>query len=262
MLDQLSFAGKVAMITAAGAGIGKECSMMLARMGAKVICIEKNADNAETLRKLLSEYSDYYRVYVADAADEHAMREIVRETLASYSRIDILLNIAGTNHREKLHQMSLDKWNEIMRQNVLSTVIASKLVLEDMVTRNDGVILNMASSYGVLGFREAPGYCASKAAIVGLTRQLAVDYGPKGIRVNAVCPGPTKTERLKSYFESGLRDEKQVTGDVLLGRMAEPKEIANVIVFLVSDAASYMHGAAVVVDGGQTIHTGPVGGFE
>ena len=116
-----------------------------------------------------------------------------------------------------------------------------------------GAIVNVSSGYGMIGGPRMPAYSASKAGVIGLTRQLSVDYGAKGVRVNAVCPGLTLTERVKGYVEKGLVDAYRAPARRMLsGRFAQPREIGNVIAFLASDAASYMNGAVVPVDGGQT----------
>ena len=115
-------------------------------------------------------------------------------------------------------------------------------------------ILNVASTFAIIGQSKMPVYCAAKGGVVSLTRQMAVDYGPQGLRVNSLCPGPTLSPRVRSYFDRGLVERGPVEEKVVLRRLAECHEIASVAAFLVSDAASYVHGTAVVVDGGQTIH--------
>jgi len=115
-------------------------------------------------------------------------------------------------------------------------------------------IVNVASTFGIIGHPEMPVYCAAKGGVLSLTRQLAVDYGPENIRVNGVCPGATLSPRVKNYIDSGMVDGKIVEELALLNRLAECDEIANVIAFLASDAASYVHGTSMVVDGGQTVH--------
>jgi NAD(P)-dependent dehydrogenase (short-subunit alcohol dehydrogenase family) len=115
-------------------------------------------------------------------------------------------------------------------------------------------ILNVASSFAHIGNAHMPVYCAAKGGVVSLTRQLAVDYGEKGLRVNSLCPGPTLSPRVKGYFDSGKTDPKPTLQKVMLSRFAQCEEIGNVAAFLVSDAASYVHGASIMVDGGQTIN--------
>jgi NAD(P)-dependent dehydrogenase (short-subunit alcohol dehydrogenase family) len=115
-------------------------------------------------------------------------------------------------------------------------------------------ILNVASTFGHIGNPHMPVYCAAKGAVISFTRQLAVDYGKQGLRVNSICPGPTLSPRVRGYFEGGKTDPTATLSKVMLGRFAECDEIANVAAFLVSDAASYVHGASILVDGGQTIN--------
>jgi len=123
-----------------------------------------------------------------------------------------------------------------------------------LLKSNKPSILNVASTFAHIGNAQMPVYCAAKGGVVSLSRQLAVDYGPRGLRVNSICPGPTLSPRVKGYFDSGRADPAGTLQKVMLGRFAECDEIAHVAAFLVSDAASYVHGASIIVDGGQTIN--------
>ncbi|MGE3248251.1 MAG: SDR family NAD(P)-dependent oxidoreductase, partial [Beijerinckiaceae bacterium] len=161
---------------------------------------------------------------------------------------------AVNNYSALLEDLPSEKWHELVATNLDSVFYMCRAFIPLLLKAEGPSIVNVASTFGVIGNPKMPVYCATKGAVVNLTRQLAIDYGPRGLRVNSVCPGSTLSPRYRGYMEKGLVNMESVKARIMLQRPAECEEIGDVIAFLVSDAASFMTGATVVVDGGQTIH--------
>jgi meso-butanediol dehydrogenase/(S,S)-butanediol dehydrogenase/diacetyl reductase len=168
--------------------------------------------------------------------------------------VKALINNAGTNLVKKLEDLSTEEWHKLLAIDLDSVFYFSRAFMPLLEKApGGGSIVNVASTFGIIGFPSMPVYCAAKGGMLSFTRQIAIDYGPRGVRCNAVCPGPTLSPRLRGYFETNKVSAEATRKMVPLGRLAECSEIANAIVFLASDAASFFNGASVVVDGGQTI---------
>jgi NAD(P)-dependent dehydrogenase (short-subunit alcohol dehydrogenase family) len=178
----------------------------------------------------------------------------VRDHVTADGRaLKALVNNAGTNFHSPAHELKLDDWNRIISLNLTGAFLMTRALLPLLLEApRGGSIVNISSGFGLIGGRSIPVYATTKAGIIGFTRQLCVEYGPQGLRANAVCPGLTLTERVKGYLARNLNDPEGTRPRVLNGRFAQPREIANVIAFVASDAASYMTGAVIPVDGGQT----------
>ena len=191
---------------------------------------------------------------MTDVTQEAQVEALRQEVERRWGRVKAVINNAGNNFVKSIHELSTETWRELLAVDLDSIFYMSRAFIPLLLKAEKPSILNVASSFAIIGQAKMPVYCAAKGGVVSLTRQLAVDYGPQGLRVNSLCPGPTLSPRVRGYFDRGLVDRASVEGLVLLRRLAECDEIANVAAFLVSDAASYVHGTAVVVDGGQTIH--------
>jgi NAD(P)-dependent dehydrogenase (short-subunit alcohol dehydrogenase family) len=178
----------------------------------------------------------------------------VAAAMKTFGRIDAAFNAAGHADFGPIEEWTLERWNRMMGVHVGGTFLVCKNVLPIMRAQGGGAIVNVASTFGVIGNAKMPVYCATKGGVVNLTRQMAIDYGPQGLRVNSVCPGSTLSPRYKGYVDKGLVNMDAVKARIMLGRAAECDEIGDVIAFLVSDAASFVTGATMLVDGGQTIH--------
>ena len=253
MLAELQFSGHAAVVTGAAAGIGRATAEVLSELGAHVYAVDVNADGLATLVQELRAAGRTCDSIVADVrseGDAAAMRERVA---AGGHSLKALVNNAGTNFHAAVHELKLDDWNRIIALNLTGAFVVTRALLPLLLQApRGGAIVNISSGFGLIGGPRIPVYAATKAGLLGFTRQLSVDYGPQGLRANAVCPGLTLTERVKGYVERGLNDADNTRHRVLSGRFAEPREIANVIAFLASDAASYINGATVAADGGQT----------
>lgn len=255
MLKKLDFGGAAVVVTAAGAGIGEATCAELAELGALVRAVDIDPLIGERVADTPERYGKAARGYVADVSSEEAIRGLADQVRQESPHIAAVVNVAGVNDFTPAHELELDVWNRVININLTSVFLMVREFVPDLRQRG-GSVVNVASTYGLVGAKNMPAYCASKAGVVNLTRQLATDLAEFGIRVNSVCPGPTLTPRRKAHFDSGLRDQQAAVRRTAMQRMADPSEIGSVIAFLASPAASYMTGATVAVDGGQLAYAG------
>ena len=252
MLENLRFDGAPVVVTGAGTGIGRAAAQVFAELGASLVLVGRSRESLEETACLLQGVETL--CVSADVANEDDVARACAMVQQRWGTIRVLVNNAGNNFRTPLADLSTAKWRELLGVNLDGTFFMCRAFLP--LLEGDGgraAIVNVASIFGLMGPAEMPVYSAAKGGVISLSRQLAVDYGPRGVRVNTVCPGPILTERVRGYYADGTRDISLVARAVVLGRMGEPREIGNAIAFLGSDAASYVHGATVVVDGGRTI---------
>ena len=250
----MRLAGKVMLVTGGGSGIGQATALRAAREGARVVVTDiVEAGGSETEKALRAGGGDGLFVHadVTRSADWERALGLAEER---YGRLDILFNNAGSNMIKPVTDVTEAEWDGLLALNLKGIFLGVKHALPLMLRGGGGSIVNMASSLGLIGIPAMAPYCASKGGVIALTRQLALDYAGRGIRVNCVCPGPTLTPRLRRYLESGAAAAADLMANVPMGRFAEPDEIAATVLFLASDEASYVTGAALVVDGGQTAH--------
>jgi NAD(P)-dependent dehydrogenase (short-subunit alcohol dehydrogenase family) len=254
MLKELAFGGGVVVVTGGGGGIGQACAETLAELGATVLVCGRTAEKlAETERRIRALGGACYGV-PADVTDPASVEALAAFARQRWGKVKALINNAGDNFRSPITELSTEKWRAILGVDLDAVFFMCRAFLPLLLAAEKPSILNIASSFGVIGNPQMPAYCAAKGAVVNLTRQLAVDWGEKGLRVNALCPGPTLSPRFRSYLERGLTSRETLERQVPLNRLADCREIANVAAFLVSDAASFVHGATVLADGGQTVH--------
>lgn len=249
-------AGKVAIVTGAESGIGRATARLFAREGARVVCVDFRESGLLRIDRLI-EREGGQAVYVsADVRQRADCDRMVAAALDTFGDLDILFNNAGTGVRGRLHEMRDEDWHLVLDTNLHGVYHGSRAALPHFLRRGRGCIINTASTFGLLGTESYPAYCASKGAVVLLTKQMAIDYGPH-IRVNCICPGATETPRMLRNIaaaEDPARYRQRVeTLNRCMGRLARPEEIAYGVLFLASDEASFVTGHALVVDGGQTI---------
>ena len=241
-------AGKRALITAAGAGMGRAAALAFAREGARVVATDVNADSLQSLAGNPS-----IETALLDVTDEKVVNAFVGATGA----VDILFNCAGWVHQGSLAECTLADWDKSFNVNVRSMFLVTRAMLPRMAAKGGGVILNMASVLGA--GKAAPNrlaYAASKAAVAGFTRALAIDHVKQGIRVNCVCPGTVDTPSLGdriNAFSDPVQARKDFVARQPMGRLANAEEIAETFVYLVSDESSFMTGQAIFVDGGMSL---------
>jgi NAD(P)-dependent dehydrogenase (short-subunit alcohol dehydrogenase family) len=254
-----SLAGKTAIVTGAGNGIGRETALALAAAGAKIgVSDVLVQDGLRTVEKI-KETGGAAIFVEADIAIEAQVQNLVSSTVAAFGGLHILINNAGIGGpRGRTHEVELADFKRVVDVNLIGTFLMSKYCLQHFLPQASGCIVNIASTYGLIGAPQAPAYCSTKGAIVNYTRQLAVDYGPDGIRINAICPGYIDTGLSRKQaanpndpvIQASVARRERAAAMQPLGRQAQPVEVANVAVFLASDAASFMTGSVVTVDGG------------
>jgi 3-oxoacyl-[acyl-carrier protein] reductase len=253
---------KVAIITGANSGIGRATARLFAREGAKVLCCDIQETISPRIDVLIKEKEGGEAVFAnIDVTKPDDCDRMVATALERFGRVDILYNNAGAGIRKKVHEHTDEEWNFVLNTNLNAMFRGARAVLPHFIKQQSGNIITTASTFGLLASPEYPGYCATKAAIINLTREMALDYGPHGIRVNCVCPGAIETPRFRGFpprptLGEGMTEEQRKTmgsSNKALLRMGRPEEIAYAVLFLVSDEASFVTGHALVVDGGQTI---------
>jgi meso-butanediol dehydrogenase/(S,S)-butanediol dehydrogenase/diacetyl reductase len=254
MLNDLKFDGEPVIVTGGGSGIGQACCQTLGELGATVIFVGRTESTLRETEALLGAQGVPCAWFVTDVGQEAQVEALRQEVEQRWGRVKAVINNAGNNFVKPLDELSTAAWRDIIAVDLDAVFYMCRAFIPLLLKARKPSILNVASTFALIGHAKMPVYCAAKGGVVSLTRQLAVDYGRQGLRVNSLCPGPTLSPRVKSYFDRGLVERAPVEEMVLLRRLAECHEIANVAAFLVSDAASYVHGTAVVVDGGQTIH--------
>lgn len=246
--------GRVALITGGTSGIGLATARLFLQEGATVAITGRDAARGQAAEAALRSVGDV-DFFACDVRSEEACEKTVMVLDALFGQIDILFNNAGIVPLGTILETDLATWRDAWETNVSGTYMMTRAVLQGMIARGGGVIVNNASDWGVSGGQGAVAYATTKGAIVQLTRSLALDHGRQGIRVNAVCPGDTVVDRWRerttddNAFEAYLRELGKAFP---LGRVGQPDEIARGVLFLASDDSSYMTGQMLVLDGGNT----------
>jgi meso-butanediol dehydrogenase / (S,S)-butanediol dehydrogenase / diacetyl reductase len=254
VLKQLQFDDEVVVVTGAAGGIGRATAEALAELGATVLLVGRRQHALDEVKEALDKRGAKSEAFAADVAREQDVALLAAFVDSKWGRAKAIVNNAGNNFISPVTELSTEKWRELMAVDLDSIFFMCRAFIPLLLKSKNPSILNVASTFGHIGNPQMPVYCAAKGGVISLTRQLAVDYGALGLRVNSICPGPTLSPRVKGYFDSGKADPKGTLQKVMLGRFAECDEIGNVAAFLVSDAATYVHGASILVDGGQTIN--------
>jgi NAD(P)-dependent dehydrogenase (short-subunit alcohol dehydrogenase family) len=249
----MQLAEKVALITGGASGIGRATALLFAREGAAIALADVNADAGLRVAEEITEAGGrafFEPVDVARAAD---CQRLAKRTIWEFGRVDILFNNAGIIRRATVLELTEDDWDRVMTVNVKSIYLLSREVIPLMQKAGGGTIINTASGWGLAGGAKAAVYCASKGAVVLLTKAMAIDHGQQKIRVNCVCPGDTDTSMLREEARQLGEDSSRFLAESAkrpLGRVGSPEEIAQAVLYLATDASSFITGTALVVDGG------------
>ncbi|MGD2206039.1 MAG: glucose 1-dehydrogenase [Anaerolineae bacterium] len=244
---------KVALVTGGASGIGQATAQLLAREGAAVAIADLDEYHGLKVVEQIEREGGRALFVLCNVAQAADCRRAVQSTVDAFGGLDILFNNAGIIRRASVVDTTEEDWDRVMAVNVRSVYLMSKYAIPYMAGRGGGAIVNTASGWGLVGGRNAAAYCASKAAVVNLTRAMALDHGHQNIRVNCVCPGDTDTGMLRDEARQLGAAEADFLAEAAgrpLGRVGTPEEIAQAVLYLVSDAASFVTGTALVVDGG------------
>jgi NAD(P)-dependent dehydrogenase (short-subunit alcohol dehydrogenase family) len=252
----VKFAGKVVLVTGAGSGIGEATALRFGAEGAAVAAADLSAPAADAVAARIRQAGGRAIALAADVSREADCRALVEETTRELGALDVLVNNAGIGHVGTIVTTGGEDMDRLYAVNVRGVFNVSKAFIDQMLARRYGVIINMASIGGVLGIRDRLAYCTTKAAVVGLTKTMAMDHATEGIRVNCVCPGRVQTPfvsaRLREYPdpEAAFRE---MSSSQAIGRMGTPEEIAAAVLYLASDEAAFVTGTAFLIDGGWSM---------
>ncbi len=244
--------GKSAVVTGAAAGIGRATAELFARQGARLVLADINTDGLTALRDSLGEVTDDIAVVTADVSKPEDVRRTIEVAVEQYGRLDIAVANAGIIPLASVVEATLDDWDEVMAVDGRGMFLTCKYAIEQMMTSGGGSIVCLSSISGVAGQPRQSTYGPAKFVASGLTKHLAVEWASRGIRVNAVAPGTINTERVQRLPDEpgGTEYLEAVKAAHPMGRLGEPSEVANAILFLASDEASFITGAILPVDGG------------
>ena len=250
----MKLVGRIALITGAGSGMGRAMAMLFAEHGAAIAAVDLDATSARSTADAVGAAGGRAIAVHCDVANGASVERAVAVVVDALGGVSILCNNAGIlDDYAPLLDTSDELWDRIIDVNLKGMFLCARAVLPHMIVDGGGVIINTASIAGLVAGGGGTAYTASKHGVIGLTRQISLDYGSQGIRVNAICPGAVETGMTKAILASGDAAVMASVRSVPAGRHAQPEEIANLALFLASDESSFMHGAAVVIDGGWTI---------
>jgi NAD(P)-dependent dehydrogenase (short-subunit alcohol dehydrogenase family) len=245
--------GKVALITGGASGIGRATALLFAQEEATVMVADINADLGQSAVREIQSLGGLAAFSLCDVTKAEDCRLAVDATLEQFGRLDILFNNAGIIRRADVVETTEEEWDRVLAVNLKSIFLMSKFAVPVLAKAGGGSIINTSSGWGLKGGPQAVSYCASKGAVVNMTRAMAIDHGAQNIRVNCICPGDVDTPMLRYEAQQLGQPEAEFLAEAAerpLRRFGQPLEIAQAVLYLASDASSYVTGAALVVDGG------------
>lgn len=251
-IKQFDLSGKSAIITGGSKGLGLAMAAGLASAGAAIMLVNRNAEEGiKAAQEIAADYGVKALSFGADITERGQTEAMAKVAMDAFGKIDILINSAGINIRGPIDEVTPEDFNKVMDVNVNGTWLCSRAVVPHMKKRGYGKIINLASTLGLVGVPNRTPYASSKGAVVQMTRALALELAPFNINVNAICPGPFLTE-MNLPIADTEEGKKFIIGATALGRWAELREIQGAAIFLASEAATYMVGSMLTVDGGWT----------
>jgi NAD(P)-dependent dehydrogenase (short-subunit alcohol dehydrogenase family) len=245
------YTGKVVLVTGGSYGIGRAAAIGFAQRGAKVIIADRDLSRGEETLQLVKDAGGDAIFVKADVSLEPDVKALVEKAVQTYGRLDCAFNNAGI-HKQFVSTVDFQDadWEEMIHVNLKSVWLCMKYEIPQMLKQGKGAIVNTSSAAGLVGAPSNPAYPASKHGVVGITKSTALEFARKGIRVNCVCPGPTRTGMNEELTATNPEIVKMMDQKVPMGRIGEPEEVAAAAIFLLSDEASYITGHALPVDGG------------
>ncbi len=239
--------GKVALVTGASRGIGREIALALAGAGATVVCAARDLSKLEAVAGEIAAQGGQARAHVVDVSSRESIEALVSSALAAHGRIDVLVNNAGITRDNLILRMKQAEWDDVMATNLTSVFISTQAVMKTMLKQRAGSIVNIGSVVGLTGNAGQANYAAAKAGLIGFSKSVAREVASRGIRVNVVTPGFIDTDMTNALPEA---TRQALLASVPLGRTGTPRDIAALVVFLASDASAYITGQTISVDGG------------
>jgi NAD(P)-dependent dehydrogenase (short-subunit alcohol dehydrogenase family) len=243
--------GKVALITGGSSGIGRATALLFGREGAKVVVADYNAEGGERTVKTIKDAGGTAVFHAADVSNPQDVDGLMHKIVETYGRLDCAFNNAGIEGQMALTpDCTIENWNRVIAIDLTSVFLCMKYEIPLMLRHGGGAIVNTASVAGLQGLASAPAYVAAKHGVAGLTKTAALEFAQKGIRVNAVCPGFIRTPMVDRVLDKGVFSEEQIFAAEPMHRMGKPEEIAEAVLWLCSDASSFVTGLPMPVDGG------------
>ncbi|PHM08547.1 SDR family oxidoreductase [Nostoc sp. 'Peltigera malacea cyanobiont' DB3992] len=249
-----NYTGKVAFVTGAANGIGRATALAFAREGANVVVADISEQGNQETARTIEELGGRALAVRCDVTRAEDVKAALDKAVEAFGRLDIAFNNAGSEQAiTAMTDLTEEEWDRIVGINLRSVFLCMKYEIPLMLKQGSGAIVNTSSGAGVKGFKGQAAYVAAKHGVVGLTKAAALDYAAQNIRINAVCPGIIDTPMMDRFSGGTPEGRQQVISQEPIGRMGQPEEIANAVVWLCSDASSFAVGHALVVDGGQTV---------
>ncbi len=250
-MEAFNLEGKIALVTGGGSGLGRSMSLALSNAGAEVIVAGRRTDKLENIVKEIKDKGGDSFSIVIDIQDENSINSSLKKVETMNKKIDILVNNSGISGPSWAVEQESKDWDEVINTNLRGTFLMCREVGKSMIKRKKGVVVNIASVAGMIGIQKLAAYSSSKGGVIQLTKTLAQEWAKYGIRVNALAPGYFLTDINKDYFstESG---RKMIENYIPLKRIGIDHELSGAIIFLASEASSFMTGSTLVIDGGQS----------
>lgn len=255
MSNKLDYNGKVAFVTGAASGIGRAAALAFACEGASVVAADMSEHGNQETARLIEEQGGRALAVRCNVTNSADVKAALARTIETFGRLDFAFNNAGIEPKKPAPTANYDEdeWNQIIDVNLRGVFLCMKHEIPLILKQGGGAIVNTSSGAGVIGIKGSPAYTAAKHGLLGLTKAAALDYAAQNIRINAVCPGYIDTPMMDRFTGGTSEGRAKVIGEEPVGRMGKPEEIAAAVVWLCSDAAAFMVGHAMVIDGGQTI---------